>query len=160
MGNIRPEVVYQNRFNQAQKKIFLPSWSATEHRLWVLARHLNSSSMQQQQQQQQQHQQQKKQQYCIPSFSAMKSLLTLKHHNVTKCAFTPIIPHPATGRDTIYTTMINFQDILKQKSLDYGPLWSDEGVYRIAKEIQLLQPGKFDNIFLGIGGFHLEKVIN
>ena len=33
------------------------------------------------------------------------------------------------------------------------------GVYRIAKEIQLLNPGTFNNIFLGLGGFHMEKVI-
>ena len=109
-------------FQLGPKKDFstIMNRSATEHRHWVLARHLNSSSMQQQQQQQQQHhQQQQKQQYCIPSFSAMKSRLTLKHHNATKCTFTTIIPHPATDRDTIYTTMINFQDIFKQKSLDY-----------------------------------------
>ena len=34
--------------------------------------------------------------------------------------------------------MINFQDVLKQKGLANGPLWSDEGVYRLAKEIQHL----------------------
>ena len=50
--------------------------------------------------------------------------------------------------------MVNFQDVLKQKQLDSGPLLSDEGVYRIAKEIQLLEPDKFSNIFLGLGGFH------
>lgn len=55
--------------------------------------------------------------------------------------------------------MINFQDVLLLKGLAYGPLWSDEGVYRIAKELQFLHPIKFGNIFLGIGGFHLEKVI-
>ena len=43
--------------------------------------------------------------------------------------------------------------------MKYGPLWSDEGVYRIAKEIQLQQPEKFDSIFLGIGGLHLEKIV-
>ena len=54
--------------------------------------------------------------------------------------------------------MVNFQDVLLQKKMKYGPLWSDESVYRIAKEIQLQQSEKFDNIFLGIGGFHLEKI--
>ena len=43
--------------------------------------------------------------------------------------------------------MINFQDVLLQKGLQYGPLWSDEGVYRIAKDLQLLNPDKFNNIF-------------
>ena len=55
--------------------------------------------------------------------------------------------------------MINFQDVLKQKKHENGPLWSDEGAYHIAKETQLLHPQKFSNIFLGIGGFHLEKVV-
>ena len=38
-----------------------------------------------------------------------------------------------------------------------GQLWCDEGVYRIAKEIQLLMADEFDNIFLGLGWFHAEK---
>ena len=56
--------------------------------------------------------------------------------------------------------MINFQDVRLQKGLQWGPLWCDEGVYRIGKELQLLNPNKFANIFLGIGGFHMEKVIS
>jgi hypothetical protein len=55
--------------------------------------------------------------------------------------------------------MINFQDALKQKGDSYGGLWADEGVYRIAKEIQLLKPEQFGNIFLGLGGFHMEKIV-
>ena len=55
--------------------------------------------------------------------------------------------------------MINFQDVLQQKGQKYGPLWSDEGVYRIAKEIQLHYPKKFDNLFLGLEGSHLEKIV-
>ena len=37
-----------------------------------------------------------------------------------------------------------------------GALWCDEGVYHIAREIQLLSPDSFD-AFLGLGGFHMEK---
>ena len=55
--------------------------------------------------------------------------------------------------------MKNFQDVLIQKNLEYGPLWCDEGVYKIAKEIQLLKADEFKNIFLGLGGFHTEKII-
>ena len=40
-----------------------------------------------------------------------------------------------------------------------GPLWCDEGVYRLAKELQLLDQNRFDNIFLGLRGFHMEKVM-
>ena len=55
--------------------------------------------------------------------------------------------------------MINFQDALKQKGDTYGALWADEGMYRIAKEIQLVKLDEFSNIFLGLGGFHMEKIV-
>jgi len=95
----------------------------------------------------------------VPSFVATNSLFADPVDSITKFAFTPIIPYPATEFDTIFTCMKNFQDVLKQRSQEYGPLWCDEGVYRIAKELQLLNPDQFDNIFLGLGGFHMEKVL-
>ena len=95
----------------------------------------------------------------IPTFSAMNSLLQNKEIVKTKIAFTPIIPYVATEYDTIHTVMCNFQDVLRQKSQPYGPLWCDEGVYRLAKELQLLNKDRFCNIFLGLGGFHMEKVL-
>ena len=75
----------------------------------------------------------------IPTFTVMKrsSVADLNFHAITKL-LTPILPYPATTYDAILTTMINFQDALKQKGDSYGGLWVDEGVYRIAKEIQLL----------------------
>ena len=45
------------------------------------------------------------------------------------------------------------------KYFEYGLLWCDKGVNRIAKEIQLLKADEFKNIFLGLGGFHTEKII-
>ena len=95
----------------------------------------------------------------IPSFIGIKSLLSTERVTLTTCAFTPILPYPATQYGTIYTCMKNFQDILKQRELPYGPLWCDPDVYRIAKEIQLLKSDEFDNIFVGLGGFHTEKVV-
>ena len=89
----------------------------------------------------------------------MKSLLSSVNVKITKRAFTPIIPHPATDFSTIYTCMKNYQDILNQRNVPYGPLLCDEGVYRIAKEIQLLRSDEFRNIFLGMGGFHTEKIV-
>ena len=49
--------------------------------------------------------------------------------------------------------------MLKEKERENGPFWSDEGMYHIAKEMQLLYPQKFSIIFLGIGSFHLKKVV-
>ena len=93
----------------------------------------------------------------IPSFSAMNSILTNIFVFKSTEALVPILPFPATTYDAVYTTMVNFQDILKQKQQPYGPLWCDEGVYHIAKELQFLNTRTFHNIFLGLGGFHLER---
>ena len=54
----------------------------------------------------------------------------------------------------------HFQDVLEQRYLNYGPLWCDDGVYRIAKELQLLNPSLIEKIFLGPGGFQVEKNLN
>ena len=61
----------------------------------------------------------------LPSFSAVKSLLITRNVTLTIEAYTPFIPHPATHYDTINTTMLNFQDVLKQKGAPYGALWCD-----------------------------------
>ena len=111
-------------------------------RTWLLARRLKDGYTQN-----------------VPSFAAMNSLLFSGHHFLTEICFTPIVPYPATDYDTIFTCMKNIQDVLEQKSQKYGPLWCDEGVYRIAKELQLLNPESFKNIFLGLGGFHMEKIV-
>ena len=57
----------------------------------------------------------------------------------TLCTFTPRTPHLATQFENIFTCMKNFQDVLLQKNFPHPLLWSDEGVYRISKEIQLLE---------------------
>ena len=54
---------------------------------------------------------------------------------------------------------MNFQDVLKQKQQVSGALWCDEGVYHITKELHLVYNDKFNDIFLGFGGFHMEKVV-
>ena len=78
---------------------------------------------------------------------------------VTKKSFVPILPCVATEMDTIFTSMINFQDVLKQRNAVSGELWSDKVVYAIAKEIQLLKPDQFGNIFLGMEPFHMKKIV-
>ena len=43
--------------------------------------------------------------------------------------------------------LCNFQDVFLHKSRSCGPLWCDEDVYRLAKQLQLLDSARFDNIF-------------
>ena len=50
--------------------------------------------------------------------------------------------------------MKNFEDVFRQRNKPYGALLCDEGVYCIAKEIQLLRPDKFGGIWIGMGRFH------
>ena len=95
----------------------------------------------------------------IPSWSATNSARIVNNVNKTSVGFTLLLPYPATEYDTIYTCMKNFQDVLHQTFNQCGALWCDEGVYRLAKELQLLFPETFDDIFLGLGGFHMEKTI-
>jgi hypothetical protein len=96
----------------------------------------------------------------FPSFTAtMSALQEPLTFGVTKKSFVPILPYVATEMDTIFTSMINFQDVLKQKNAVSGTLWSDEGVYAIAKEMQLLKPDQFGNIFLGMGPFKLTRTV-
>ena len=70
------------------------------------------------------------------------------------------VPSSIVLHELVHRAVDNFdQNVLLQKGLESGPLWCDEGVYRIAKELQLLNPDKFANIFVRLGGFHLEKVV-
>ena len=43
--------------------------------------------------------------------------------------------------------------------MSYGVIWCDEGVYEVAKELQLLKPLLFGSIFIGMGPFHMEKIV-
>ena len=63
-----------------------------------------------------------------------------------------ILPFPATTYDDVYTTMVNFQDILKQKQRLYGPLLCDEGVYYNAKSFNSLIPENFITCFSVLEG--------
>ena len=96
----------------------------------------------------------------IPNFTALLSKLTSREvRMMTARSFIPILPYPATLMDSIYTSMMNFKDVLHQRGESSGALWCDEGVYCLAKDIQLLKPELFGSKFLGLGPFHWSKII-
>ena len=76
--------------------------STRDHRLWVLARHLKQSNLP--------TPLINNVASHIPSYASMKSLVSVQEHTLTRCAFTPILPYPATEEDSIFTTMVNFQE--------------------------------------------------
>ena len=94
----------------------------------------------------------------ILSFSIANSLLRKKTIVPTFIAFAINFSISAAEFDSINTCVINFQDVLIQKKLPYRAFWCDKNVDRIAKELQLLFNPKVDNLFIGIAGFHTEKV--
>ena len=60
--------------------------------------------------------------HVVPSFTSANSLFADPVDAITRFSFTSIIPHPATEYDTIFTCMLNFQDVLSQRNQEYGPL--------------------------------------
>lgn len=73
--------------------------------------------------------------------------------------FCPISPHPVTDFATVYTAMRNVNDLLRQLNQKHFPLFCDEGVYRIARHIQLIREKEFENIVIMLGSFHTSKVL-
>ena len=102
-----------------------------DYLLWVLSRYLADT----------------RNENVMPSWSASNSAKYNKEVNSTSTAFIPILPHPATSYDSVFTT------IIKQTRNTSRALWCDEEVYHIAREFQLLSPESFDDVFLGLGGF-------
>ena len=70
----------------------------------------------------------------------------------------PVIPSPVTDHQTLYTTLKNFQDILKQLSQTHLAVTCDEGVYHIARVIKMGNATKFENIVLCLGTFPMTKI--
>ena len=126
----RAEIPLNDSTGKFNTDILMQSSTKQDYLLWSLLRQINTANN---------LQTEFIHDAFVPSLIATKSLLEQTNKHLTLVAFTPIIPSPATEADTIYTCMKNFQDVLIQKNLEYGPLWSDEGVYRTAKELQLLR---------------------
>lgn len=69
-----------------------------------------------------------------------------------------MLPYPVTDYSSVYTAMCNFPEILSQLDQKYLAVFCYQGVYRIARHIQLLEPEKFRNLFFMLGSFHTTKI--
>lgn len=99
-----------------------------------------------------------KERQLIPGWSAFNSLVIKDTRPKQIVGFLPILPHPVTEYSTVYTAMSNFNEVLSQLRQVSLPVFCDEGVYRIAKHIELLRPNEFTNLVLMLGDFHLTKI--
>lgn len=94
----------------------------------------------------------------VPSWSGTNAIWTEEQIPITKSCFAPLLPFPVTEYSTVYTEMKNLQEVLQVLDQQKTAVTCDEGVYQIAREIQLLRPEEFSNIVLCMGSFHMAKV--
>ena len=89
---------------------------------------------------------------------AANLILCVDNVPLKRIGFLPVSPYPVSRFDTVYSSMKNLQDILKYLDQPCLSVTCDEGVYRVAREIQLIRPQEFHNIVLCLGSFHMTKV--
>ena len=91
----------------------------------------------------------------IPSWSAYHSVLSEQNNIKQIAGFLPVLPYPVTIEETVFTSLQNLENLLIQLKQDFLPVTCDEGVYCIARDIQL-KTGKFEKLILCLGSFHLN----
>ena len=93
----------------------------------------------------------------IPSWSATNAIWTTENIPQKNLAFMPVLPYPVTQYSTVYTAIKNVMDISSQLVQNEIPLYCDEGVYCIVREIQLQRPDEFRRLVPCAGTLHLTK---
>ena len=76
----------------------------------------------------------------MPSWSASNAVWTDEKVPLKHVAFLPVLPFPVTLYSSVYTQMKNLVEIGSQLVQTNIPVYADEKVYSMAKEIQLLRP--------------------
>ena len=95
----------------------------------------------------------------MPSWKASNAIWTEADLPIKKIAFLPPLPYPCTDYATVYSAMKNFVSINSQLKQDKIPLYCDEKVYCIVKEIQFVCPDEFSCIIPCLGTFHTVKAL-
>ena len=95
----------------------------------------------------------------MPSWKASNAIWTEADLPIKKTAFLPPLPYPCTDYATVYSAMKNFVSINSQLKQDKIPLYCDEKVYCIVKEIQFVCPDEFSCIIPCLGTFHTVKAL-
>ncbi|XP_043480323.1 uncharacterized protein LOC122510010 [Leptopilina heterotoma] len=93
---------------------------------------------------------------AIPGWTSFQQLLTTQYLPISTVGFCPVIPHPPTSKDVVYTAMTNFVKMYLSLEKSAAVLSCDMAIYLIAKDIQL-RSNEFQGLTLRIGTFHLQK---
>ena len=92
----------------------------------------------------------------VPSWSGVNAIWSSEQIPVSQVSFLPVLPFPVTEYSTVYTELDHLKCLLSTMCQSNLPVTCDEGVYRIAREIQFLRPEEFKNV-LCMGSFHMTK---
>ena len=93
----------------------------------------------------------------IPSWSGSHALLSKSNLQLKVVGYLPVLPYPITKHETVYTLLVNLDNIAQSLDQDILPFVSDEGVYQYVVDIYLDNPGMFKRLFPMLGGFHMAK---
>ena len=94
---------------------------------------------------------------AMPTWAGAHALSTSSHSKLYDVGFLPILPHPITKHETVYTCLVNFNSLVNKLEQDAMAIVCDEGVYQYVMDIYMHDPKIFKNLFPMLGGFHLAK---
>ena len=95
----------------------------------------------------------------MPSWSSYNSVISDRKLKVQQIGFLPVLPHPVTKYETVYTSLNIFKNVLNQLTQNEMAIFCDEDVYHIAREICLQQSNDFSGLVLCLGSYHMIKTI-
>ena len=93
----------------------------------------------------------------MPTWNGINALISKENLTEKVVGFLPIIPHPITHHDTVYTLLRNLSSMCNSLQQDELPFFCDEGVYQYVVDIFLCNPEVFSNIVPLLGTFHMCK---
>ena len=92
----------------------------------------------------------------LPTWAGIHSLVSTSNSTLKKVGFLPLIPHPITKIETVFTCLRSLKSIAERLSQPVLPIACD-GVYSLVVQIWLQQPEMFNNIYPMLGTFHMTK---
>ena len=89
----------------------------------------------------------------MSSWGTFNSIVTEENIPEKVVGVLPVLPHPVTDHETVFTAMHQLMNLPNQLGLSFPPVFGDKGVFHIAREIQFHHPGKFRNLVI-----HMTKI--
>ena len=93
----------------------------------------------------------------LPTWAGIHSLVSTSNLTLKNVGFLPLIPHPITKIETVFTCLRSLKSIAERLSQPVLPIACDEEVYSLVVQIWLQQPEMFNNIYPMLGTFHMTK---